>query len=98
MGDATPFFIRFEQGQCCSLEPAESVGVHPGDLVLGNTIDVAEIAEGDAPSAADFSSVGTRRLVFTPGTFRVEITKQVVLEILPVRHRAVPGTVGQLPW
>ena len=96
MGDATPFFIRFEQGQCCSLEPAESVGVHPGYLVPGNTVDVAETADGDKPRAASFRCVGTRSFVFTPGTFSVEVTQKVLLKIRPVRHRAVPRAVGKL--
>ena len=94
--DATPFFVRFEQSQCCSLEPAEPLGVHPGYLVLGNPVDIARVADGDASRAAGFSGVGTRSLVFAPGTLSVEITQEVLPEVRPVRHRTVPRAVGKL--
>ena len=94
--DATPFLVRFEQSQCCSLEPAQPLGVHPGYLVLGNPVNVAGVADGDASRAAGFSSVGTRSLVFAPGTLGVEITQEVLPEVRPVRHRTVPRAVGKL--
>lgn len=94
--DATPFFVRFEQSQCCSLEPAEPLGVHPGYLAQGNPVNVAGVADGDASRAAGFCSVGTRSLVFAPGALGVEITQEVLPEVWPVGHRTVPRAVGKL--
>ena len=108
LSDLRHLLVRTETGQSRSFNTTCYFGVTPGYQMsvkhlflitfehLPPTVKVAATPDGQKSRAAEVTGVGTLLLVLPPRAVRVQVAGEVVPEVRPVGHGAVPRAVREL--